>query len=180
MYWNLAGPAALVGAVSATVGVMLLELWLKPAYARQRVAAMLLAEIRLNVRGMTRVFAQLGENPEHVPEDVVISTLGWQAVASEIHFLPADMLDGLLLRYGQFREINDLVVRHSRKVDLILQMPLESPPLHAMQIELRHEAKTFANALRATLAGCEQTIPRLQAIIAAGPPAPIGSSAAAG
>lgn len=165
MNWNLAVPAAVVGAATATIGLILLELYFKPAFARKRVATILLAEVRLAARGLTAVRDHIAKHPESVPEDVWASVLGWEAVRAEIHYLPGPVLDSLLLRYAQFREISALVERYSRKVDRVYGSPLEAIQKRALLEELKYDAGLFSESIPKILVGCELTIDKLLRVL---------------
>ncbi len=170
MNWNEAAPSAIAGAVAATIGVVLLELWLKPAFARKRVAQIMLAEVRLNARGVRHVMKHRETNPETIPWDVELSTRGWDAVASELHHLPLDAIAKLLELYGNIGEINNYAKENSRQVDLMLQMPPGAPALAAIDQGTAHMSRVFGEALQSTAGRCEKVIAILERLVELGPP----------
>ncbi len=165
MDWNTAGPAAIIGAFVATLGVFAAEMWIKPQLARWRVASILNIEIRLNVRLIDLVIQHRTNNPELVSESFQLSVRGWDAAANELHYLPEHALRPLLLQYNQFREVNELVAAHSRKGDLILQAS-EGPQALALFGEFQKESALFGDLVVKTRAQCERTLPHLAQVLA--------------
>lgn len=169
MNWNQAAPAAIVGAVVATTGIFFVELWLKPAFARKRVASILLVEVRLNVRLLNLAIEHRKGNSELVSESFSVSTRGWDSVAAEIHHLPESTLRPLLLLYNQYREINDLVASHSRKGDFILQIE-QGPHVLPLMRELQDSSRLFGESLESCLRQSDRTLVHLQRLVDEGPP----------
>lgn len=162
--------SAVIGAVTATAGVSLIELVWKPARARQRAAAMILTEVQLNSRLLASIKKSREDEPGRVADTVVMSTRGWAAVADEVHHLPSALVGTLLLRYGQFDEINLLARNYSHKVDLLLPLERGSPKQQALFSEIQSDEKVFGAAVEAVLGECPRTIAKLQAVVDAGPP----------
>jgi hypothetical protein len=171
MNWNDAAPAAIIGAVVATVGVFLIELAVKPAFACKRVAKLLLIEIRLNVRLLYRAreHREQQQNDELLSESIFMSQRHWDAVQADLHHLPEHALRPLLLTYNQFTEINKSAESHSRKADMLLQMD-EGPRMHALMQEYRDEGRLFGESLAGTLDQCERTMVHLRQLVQEGPP----------
>lgn len=172
MDWNAAGPAAIVGAVVATIGVFVVELWLKPEFARKRVARVLLTELRLNTKALTRAIEHRQAVPDSVSESIFTSQRGWEAVASDIHHLPEGALRTLLLVYAQLTEIDRLVTHYSRKTDQLLQLPA-LPQANAIMLDMQNDARLLGDVLPSTLAQIDRTVPHLERLIADGPPGPL-------
>lgn len=171
MSWNEAAPAAIIGAIAATVGVFAIELWLKPAFSRVRVARILLAECKLNETTLDVLIGLRIKNAELVPWDVALSLRGWNAVAHELHYMPVEALSSLLRLYSGFDAINALVQEYNHRVDMILQMPAGSEgALLALNHETRHTSEIFGKDLAATKKQCADIRVLLENLIAAGPP----------
>jgi hypothetical protein len=172
MDWNQAAPAALVGALVATGGVFLLELCLKPAIARKRVALFLLAEVRLNRKLITRVIEHRGGNPESVPFDVVLSTRGWEAVAQDVHHLPLDAVSRLLACYGRFAEINFLVHEYGEQANRLLQARDLPTVVAVIDEDAMGMSRLFGGELAAGVEDCDNTERLLRELIDRGFPSP--------
>ena len=169
IHWNSAAWAAIIGAGVATAGTLVLEVILKPAYARKRAASVLLVEVQLNRRLLVAISEHRAKEPERVADTVSLTARGWKAVEQEIHYLPPDILEAVLLRYAQFDEINAIVSNYSRKVDLLLQLE-GSPQMKALVGELESDNEVFGEAVKSTVEGCDRLIPRLRDVVEAGPP----------
>lgn len=169
MNWNDAGPAAIVGAVVATVGVFAVELWIKPAFARRRIATVLLTELRLNARLLNAVQAHRSSDPESISESIVTSQRCWTAVEGDLHYLPEAALRTLLLTYSQLSEIDRLVAGYSQKGDLVLQLG-DTPQARALFCEMQGNASLLTDSIARTLGQIERTVPHLERIVAEGPP----------
>lgn len=161
--------AALIGAVAATVGTTVLELVWKPLLSRHRAATVLVAEVRLNQRLLRSIAEHRHREPGRVSDTISLSTQGWHAVAHEIHHLPKEALESVLLRYAQFAEINRLVINYSRKVDMVLQLERGSMAQHAVHLESQRDEQVFGESVTAALAACDLTITKLQALVDLGP-----------
>jgi hypothetical protein len=168
MDWNAAAPAAIIGAIAATVGVVGFELALKPAAARKRAARVLLDEIRLNGRLLAEAAKDRVDNPDRVSETVIMADRGWRAVEADIHHLPSKALRPLLLTYAQFAEINAVVSGYSRKADLVQQ--LTGPQAQPLVLELRANQRLFGEMIVKVSAQCEATMNRLREVVDEGPP----------
>ena len=169
MDWNAAAPAAIIGAVVATIGVFLVEMWLKPQLARARVARILAVELRLNIRLFDLALEHRQTKPDLVSESFQLSLRAWDAAADELHYLPESALRPLLLVYNQFREVNELVAAHSRKGDLILQLEGGVQTKVLFQ-EFQDNARLFGELLVNVRQQCERTLPHLDRIIEASLP----------
>ena len=169
---NAAVPAAIVGAVIATLGVFAVEMWLKPRLARRRVACILAIEIRLNIRLIDVALKHRQENPARVSESFVLSQRAWEAASDELQYLQESTLRPLLLVYNQFQEINSLVRGHSRKGDQLLRLT-PGPPFAALLQEFQDNAQVFGDMLTGTRAQCERTLPHLTRIIERFPVNPV-------
>lgn len=106
--WNAQGPAAIVGAVVATIGVLALEVWLKPRYARKRVATILLAELEINAVDIASALDQMDLGSHRPVTSTSAITVGWDAAKAEAHYLPSDTLRILLKCYGQFEALDEI------------------------------------------------------------------------
>jgi len=168
---NSAG-AAIIGAVVATFGVFIVELWLKPEFARKRVATILLVELRLNAKSINAVLKHREVNPESVSDSIVTSQRYWIAAANDIHHLPEPALRPLLLVYNQFAELDHLVAGYSRKTDLVLQIG-DGPAGRALWKELQDESVLLGEMLPKILLQIDRTIPHLQSLVDVGPPGSI-------
>ena len=168
MDWNGAAPAAIVGAVAATLGVVALELALKPAAGRKRAARVLLDEIRLNLRLLGEAAKDRVTSPDRVSETIVMADRGWRAVEADIHYLPSKALRPLLLTYAQFAELNALVSGYSRRVDVVHQ--LSGLPAQLLVLELQGNQRLFGDMLVKVPAQCEATMKRLREVVDEGPP----------
>ena len=115
-WWDTPAAAALLGALAGalavTWGSMMIELYFKPLSGRKRVARVLFAEVRLNKRILESIGEDLPKHPGMVPDTTHLSTRGWDAVASEIHHLPSEVLKKAVLQYARFDEVN-LLARNS-------------------------------------------------------------------
>ncbi len=172
MNWDAEGTAAVVGAVVATIGVFAVELWLKPEFARKRVARVLLTELRLNAKAIARAIKDREGEPDRVSESIFTSQRGWEAVSGDIHHLPEGALRTSLLVYAQLTEIDRLVSHFSRKTDQLLQLPAVAQTT-AMQIDLQNDSQLFGGVLASTLEQISRTLPHLERVIDDGPPDPL-------
>ena len=147
--------AAIIGAAVATLGVLLVEVLLKPAFARKRVTRVLLSELQLNSRLLRKIQEHRAANPDSVSESLHISDRGWQAIAQDLHYLPTKALNSLILLYGKYEEINQLVRDHSHKGDMIFQIG-EGPQVKWLFAELQHAAAILDKSLPDALAHTER------------------------
>jgi hypothetical protein len=169
MDWNAAAPSAIVGAVVATAGVLIVELLLKPAVARRRVALILSAEVKLNLKSVRSVLKHRAGSPDTVPWDVALSTRAWSCVAQEVHLLPEEVVGRLLSGYAQMDEVNNVAREHVRRVDMMLQQPAFTPELRALDLEAQSLSALFGEVLRSTAAACERLEKDLEKVVSDSP-----------
>lgn len=149
--------AAIIGAAVATVGVLVVELLLKPAFSRKRVTRVLLSELEINARLLRRIMEHRSANPGTVSESIQISDRGWQSVAQDLHYLPTKSLNSLILLYNKYEEINQLVRDYSQKGDFAIQLG-DDPRVPSLMSELKHHAQLMDQMLPDVLAHTERAV----------------------
>lgn len=104
----------LLAILSGAGGSALLDLYWKPRRDRRRAAALLHADIIMNMQ-LIQLHAHLRKNaPRRIPQDLKLSRLGFDTAGEIISELPTELLRPLLLLYNRIDDLN-------RNVDLYAQ-----------------------------------------------------------
>lgn len=144
-------------------GALLLDLWWKPRRARQRTAVLLRAEIEAN-REVIRQRLPKSEQDVGMHTDLLLPTVAWEAVATEVGELPVALADQVIRVYHQYAKI----IRHDELLSESLEeyTEVESGQREQAQENFRVNKQALSIAMTAALELSERVLLELDAEIA--------------
>lgn len=124
---------ALIAIISGAGGSALLELYWKPRRDRRRAAALIHADIILNMQ-MILFHAELRKNaPRKIPQDLKLSRLGYDTAGEMVSELPTDLLRPVVLLYNRIDDLNRNVDLYSKALDEFDTLDPSSPRREKLQ-----------------------------------------------
>ncbi len=153
--------AILLGLFGGAGATLLWELVLKPMRERRNVAAVLSAEVSLNLELLSA--AKLLARPDNVPSDFELPIMVFEAMAERIGELPSQTVREVIFLYRYFKQLSELPKIYVRSVDTLRAVPADSPHRKAMESEIRSCVEVFNSLVAKAIHRVNLTQPMLLA-----------------
>jgi hypothetical protein len=131
---------------------------LKPRRERKSVGRTLAGEASLNLQMIALQLAARERYPNSIPADFRLSTLAFQALASQIGSLPSDARQSVILLYNRVDYLNRSVDLYGQFLDKLRSTPADDP--HRLTYERQVDAaiEAFYRILDTTFDSANRTI----------------------
>jgi hypothetical protein len=147
--------SGLFGGVGAT---LLWEMFLKPRREKQSVGRTIAGETSLNLQMIALHLAARERSPNSIPADFRLSTLAFQALASQIGSLPSDARQLVILLYNRIEYLNRVVDLYAQLLDKLRTSAADNPHLPTYQREADAAVEAFYRLLDSTFDTANETI----------------------
>jgi hypothetical protein len=144
----------LLAILSGAGGSALLDLYWKPRRDRRRAAALLHADIVVNMQ-IIQFHAHLRKSaPRKIPQDLKLSHLGFDTAGEIVSELPTELLRPVMLLYNRFDDLNRNVELYAQGMDQLATLDASSPQRAKLQHYLNSVIDVFNTGMDKAWESC--------------------------